>query len=106
MAVHFVSEPRIIELHAQFFDDPTPTDCITLPIEKVPGYHCLGELFVCPAVTLDEEDPYTDVSLCVVHSILHLIGYHDHTDAMRAKQTEVMEHLKSASLLLFEESSE
>ena len=100
VAIHFVSEREICELHAQFFDDPSPTDCITLPIEQAPGYHCLGEFFVCPAVLLDEEEPYTEATLCIAHSILHLIGYHDHTDAMRAKENEVMEHLKNAGLLL------
>lgn len=104
VAIHLVSEKEICELHAQFFDDPSPTDCITLPIEQSaeqsPGYHSLGELFVCPAVLLDEEEPYTEASLCIAHSILHLIGYHDHTEAMRSKEKEVMEHLKKAGLLL------
>lgn len=100
VAIHLVSEKEICDLHAQFFDDPSPTDCITLPIEQTPGYHCLGEVFVCPAVLLGEEEPYTEASLCIAHSILHLIGYHDHTDAMRAKEKEVMEHLKNAGLLL------
>lgn len=100
VAVHLVSEQEICDLHARFFDDPSPTDCITLPIEQTPGYYCLGELFVCPAALLEEEAPYTEASLCIAHSLLHLIGYHDHTDAMRAKETEVMEHLKNAGLLL------
>ncbi|MBF8263288.1 MAG: putative rRNA maturation factor [Parachlamydiales bacterium] len=48
ISVYFVTERRICELHREFFNDPTPTDCITFPIDK----ETLGEIFVCPKTAI------------------------------------------------------
>jgi probable rRNA maturation factor len=73
IGVYFVTEKRIAELHAEFFQDPTPTDCISFPI---------GEIFVCPKVAISYAqkhnlDPYAETSLYLVHGLLHLLGYDD-----------------------------
>lgn len=87
ITVHFVSEPKIAELHQQFFNDPTPTDCISFPIDlpkrkSHKEYHVLGEVFVCPAVAVQYAekhniDPQHELLRYVIHGILHLIGYDD-----------------------------
>src|SRR5690606_19498576 len=52
--VHFVDEETISELHDQYFNDPSSTDCITFPIDGLDpapeGEHILGEIFICPQV--------------------------------------------------------
>lgn len=87
MVLSFVGKAKISSLHAQFFDDPTPTDCITFPIRE-PQF--LGEVFVCPQVAkkyVDEHggNIYEEITLYVVHGFLHLLGLDDTTAAARKK---------------------
>lgn len=86
ITIHFVTQKKIAQLHAEFFNDPTSTDCITFPIDpptKAKGsYHVLGELFVCPKVASDYARehgiaPSEELLRYVTHCILHLIGYTD-----------------------------
>jgi len=113
VACHFVSKSEISELHQVFFDDPTPTDCISLPIDavKTGGYQCLGEIFVCPQVAREyvlqqhlPHDVYHETTLYVIHGLLHLLGYDDLEDRdrllMEAKQQELLELLKQHALIL------
>jgi len=103
---HFVSRRQICALHRRFFDDPSPTDCITLPIdppgEKCAGYHLLGEIFICPktAQIYAQEhglSAFEEVIRYAVHGLLHLIGYNDmqlkDARAMRKKEEEVMQKI-------------
>lgn len=109
LVLHFVTIEKITELHGEFFDDPTPTDCISFPLDGKTlkeGPSVLGEVFVCPKVALAyvEENggsPTEEVSLYVIHGILHLIGYADHTPEMSDKQEEVLEAVKKAHLLVW-----
>lgn len=83
VAIHFVDTDRICELHIQYFDDPTSTDCISFPMDgDEVGYRMLGDSFICPATALKYVaehggDPYQEVTLYIVHSLLHLMGYDD-----------------------------
>src|SRR4051812_46743238 len=56
VSVHFVSKKKIASLHLEFFNDPSPTDCITFPIDDENSnhvdYRILGEIFVCPETAL------------------------------------------------------
>jgi probable rRNA maturation factor len=78
VSIYFVTERRICELHEEFFKDPSPTDCISCPIDN----EILGEIFVCPKAALrycacHDEDPYKELALYIIHGILHLMGYDD-----------------------------
>jgi probable rRNA maturation factor len=105
IGVHFVTASRICRLHAQFFNDPSPTDCITFPIDDA----YLGDIFVCPHTALQYAakrgiDPREEATLYLVHGFLHLLGYDDTTRAtklaMRKKEKQCMAHLKSLGILL------
>jgi probable rRNA maturation factor len=96
LSVYFVTEKRICELHQQFFNDPSPTDCISFPINK----EILGEVFVCPRTALryvkkHGGDPYREVALYIIHGVLHLLGYDDlepsQRRVMRKKEKRCME---------------
>lgn len=110
LAVYFVSQKEIARLHEQFFNDPSPTDCITLPIDGCKktevGYHLLGEVFICPKAALDygSEEPYLETTLYLVHALLHLLGYDDKEAKKRAKmraaEKRLLELLQSKDLLL------
>lgn len=98
VSIYLVGEKEISKLHAQFFQDPTPTDCISFPIDQ----NHLGEIFVCPKVAINYAkkknlDPYEETTLYIVHGLLHLIGYDDVTPllrkTMRKKEKSCMRQL-------------
>ncbi len=84
VSISFVDTPTISKLHADFFDDPTTTDCISFPMDPPDGtgYLVMGDLFVCPEtahsyVASHGGNVYKEVTLYVTHGLLHLIGYDD-----------------------------
>jgi probable rRNA maturation factor len=108
----FVSEKKISSLHAQFFDDPTPTDCITFPADtssskEESGY--LGDCFICPKIAVlyaqkKGLDPYTETLLYIIHTLLHLAGYNDlevnERRTMRKMEKKCMDHLRNINVQL------
>ena len=54
MGVYFVTMKEICRLHDQFFNDPSPTDCITFPIDLDPATadRYLGDIFIAPEAAL------------------------------------------------------
>jgi probable rRNA maturation factor len=86
VSIYFVDTAEICDLHEQFFDDPSTTDCISFPMDEDEedfGHRILGEIFVCPetAVKYASEHVSTtapeEVTLYVIHGLLHLMGYRD-----------------------------
>jgi probable rRNA maturation factor len=111
ISINFVSSSRISKMHAELFDDPSPTDCITLLIDEDPEthYRVLGEVYVCPEVaiqyaTLRQLNVYEEVTLYILHGILHLIGYNDiekeERSKMRRAERRYMKHIKQLNLHL------
>lgn len=104
--INFVSQKKICSLHEQFFNDPSPTDCITLPLDEEEsfGYKLLGEVFICPRAALSYKDPYKETALYIVHTLLHLIGYTDlkaeERQKMRAAEKRVLQALAKKDLHL------
>ena len=76
VAIYFVGVRKITRLHAKYFNDPTPTDCITFPLLD---NQLLGEIFICPKAALDynPKKPYEETTLYIIHGLLHLLGYDD-----------------------------
>ena len=92
VSIHLVDTPAISDLHDQYFDDPTPTDCISFPLDdsSAVGYRVLGDVFVCPEVAIEYSkahglNPFEETILYIVHGLLHLLGYDDIEDSDRAK---------------------
>lgn len=106
--IHYVSKSEIVALHDRFFNDPTPTDCISLPMDE-PGeqpYCFLGEIFVCPEVAIEyvqahKGDAYTELLLYTIHGLLHLMGYDD----MNEEDQEKMREAESKHLKWFKEKN-
>lgn len=104
VAIHFVTNRRMCQMHGEFFDDPSPTDCMSFPYdqEQEGGYFFLGEIFVCPKqaqMHVDKHggDLHNEILLYVVHGLLHLLGYDDMNVAtrkvMRRQEKRLMKHL-------------
>lgn len=112
VSINFVTTEEICSLHQDYFDDPSPTDCISFPLsdgELMQGIQLLGDIFVCPETAIDyakenKVDLYEEVTLYIVHGLLHLIGYDDITESeqlsMREAEKRHMEHLKKMNLVL------
>jgi probable rRNA maturation factor len=105
VALYFVTEKQISKIHDQFFQDPSPTDCISFPIDQ----SHLGEVFVCPAVAIQyakkrELDPYNETALYIIHGLLHLLGFDDLEPkarrTMRKKEKSCMRHLDRTKIIL------
>ena len=104
VSIYFVSTKEISKLHKQFFDDPTPTDCISFPIDGIQSdkqqYYVLGDVFVCPETAIQyarekKGDAKQEIILYIIHGLLHLMGYDDmeSSDRKRMRQAE-RKHLK------------
>ena len=112
--IHFVDKEEISRIHKEFFDDPSPTDCISFPIDlaKDPsnGYTILGEVFVCPEIGIEyakhaqTHSPQEEVSLYIIHGLLHLLGFDDLSKeqrvVMRGEENSAMGYLKEKKALL------
>ena len=105
ITLYFVSEKEIGKIHEAFFQDPTPTDCISFPIDEA---H-LGELFICPSIAIQYAkkrslNPYTETTLYIVHGLLHLLGFDDLEEkarrTMRKKEKSCMRHLDKLKIQL------
>lgn len=102
LSIHFVNAQKISDLHAEFFDDPSVTDCISFPIDppSSSGYCVLGEVFVCPKVAIDYAHAHqlsigSELTLYIVHGILHLLGYDDQGDEEPEMRRAEMLHMKN-----------
>ncbi len=87
--LNIVDDATITDIHAEFLDDPTPTDVITFPY---------GEIFV----SLDTAQHYAaqhglkveeELLRYLVHGLVHLHGYLDATPEQRAELFAVQEPL-------------
>lgn len=105
VCLYFVTQKQIGKLHEQFFQDRSPTDCISFPMDE----KHLGEVFVCPLMAIAYADmrngsPYWETALYIVHGLLHLIGYDDleknNKLTMRKKEKSCMDHLKRIKIAL------
>lgn len=92
VSVHFVDKESIGQLHAEYFSDPSPTDCISFPLDgpEVEEQRVLGEVFVCPQVAAEYCAVHCgcverETILYIVHGLLHCLGYDDIEDADRAE---------------------
>ena len=113
VTIHFVDKEKITSLHSLHFDDPTPTDCISFPLdapqEEDSGYKILGEIFVCPEVAIEYSQkhnlsPLRELSLYIVHGLLHLLGFDDRDRSsepiMRDEEKSAISYLEQKEKIL------
>lgn len=112
VSIYFVNTAEICHLHEEYFADPSPTDCISFPMDNEEedfDYRLLGDVFVCPQTALDyatshSADPYEETTLYIVHGLLHLMGYRDMEEEeiqrMREAEQKHMKKLKKLDLYL------
>ena len=107
LAILFVDEPAMEQLHIQWMDEPGPTDVLSFPMDELrpgtPGSPTpaglLGDIVVCPSVATRQaaaagHSAEEEMLLLTTHGILHLLGY-DHAEPdeereMFGLQTELL----------------
>ena len=82
-----VSDIEIAAVHAEFLDDPTPTDVITF-------HH--GEILVSADTALRQGTEHNqplnvELALYMIHGLMHLAGWDDHEAAEAAEMTHIQE---------------
>lgn len=98
LAILFVDEAAMEQLHIQWMDEPGPTDVLSFPMDELrpgtadeptpPGL--LGDIVVCPSVAARQaaaagHTPEEEMLLLTTHGILHLLGY-DHAEPDEEKE--------------------
>ena len=105
LSIAFVSDAEIARLHADFMDDPSPTDVITFPAQ--PDMKSAGEIIVSVdharsrAAKLGKSFS-RELSLYLVHGWLHLAGYNDRNESDRAE----MRNAEQKALKILDEANQ
>ncbi len=118
VAVEFVGERRIRTLNAEHRDRDQVTDVLSFPLEEAgepivlavdgdePPPRLLGDVVVCARQALrqaraDGLPPAFELSLLVVHGLLHLLGHDHEVDAgqMALRQAELLDMVDWGSVL-------
>ena len=91
LSIAFVDDAQIARVHADFMDDPTPTDVITFPAN--PEMESAGEIIVsvdhARSRSAELSEPFSrELSLYLIHGWLHLAGYDDREEEDRPKMRE------------------
>ena len=110
LAILFVDEVAMEELHIKWMDEPGPTDVLSFPMDELrPGTAgqptpagLLGDIVVCPSVAARQavtagHSAQEEMLLLTTHGILHLLGY-DHVEPEEEKE---MFELQRKLLLTF-----
>lgn len=110
LAILFVDESAMEELHIKWMDEPGPTDVLSFPMDELrpgtadhptpPGL--LGDIVVCPTIAAKQavaagHSAAEEMLLLTTHGILHLLGY-DHAEPDDEKE---MFELQRTLLLTF-----
>ena len=98
LAIMFVDEQAMEELHIQWMDEPGPTDVLSFPMDELrPGTEheptpagLLGDIVICPAVAIRQAETagyetIDEVLLLTAHGVLHLLGF-DHVEPDEEKE--------------------
>ena len=105
LSIAFVSDAEIAQVHADFMDDPSPTDVITFPAQ--PEMKSAGEIIVsvdhAHSRAAELGEPFSrELSLYLVHGWLHLAGYDDRKESDRAK----MRKAEQKALLILDKADQ
>ncbi|HEY2645100.1 MAG TPA: rRNA maturation RNase YbeY [Galbitalea sp.] len=98
LAILFVDESAIEQLHVQWMDEPGPTDVLSFPMDELrPGTEdqptpagLLGDIVLCPQVAIVQAEAaghsvMDELQLLITHGLLHLLGF-DHAEPEEEKE--------------------
>jgi len=102
LSIACLNEKAHCQLHADFLDDPSPTDVITFqgdPDEGMAGEICVSVDMAKSYAETHGEDFSKELTLYLVHGWLHLAGFDDLTEkdrqAMKKEEHVCMTNLET-----------
>lgn len=75
--VSFLNDRAIAKVHADFCNDPSPTDVITFRHSPELGEILIGVPTVVRHAKKFHQPVDHEMALCVIHGLLHLLDYDD-----------------------------
>ena len=96
ISIIFVGPQRMKNVNKKFLGHDYVTDVITFDLGET------AEIIICPVVALKNSKNYKqsitkEILLYVIHGLLHVAGYDDHTQPdikrMRSKERQLLEQL-------------
>jgi probable rRNA maturation factor len=86
ISLAFVDSPTIHQLNKRYLNHDEPTDVLSFPLSERGARRLMGELVIGAEVAQAEaisrgHDVQAELSLYVIHGLLHLCGYNDKTAA-------------------------
>jgi probable rRNA maturation factor len=93
ISLAFVDHPTIHRINKQFLDHDEPTDVVTFPFSNPKAKTLEGELVIGAEMAIEQagerkHDVHAELTLYVIHGLLHLCGYDDHSERDRKKMRE------------------
>lgn len=92
--ITIVSDRVITKVHADFLNDPTPTDVITFAHSEEFGEILIGAETVAAHAEHFSQPLDHEVARCAIHGLLHLLGYDDMTP-----EEHILMHAQQEALL-------
>ena len=85
ISLAFVDHPTIHRINKQFLDHDEPTDVVTFPLSNPKAKTLEGELVIGAEMAAEQaaergHDVQAELTLYVIHGLLHLCGYDDHSE--------------------------
>src|SRR5437868_7612925 len=86
VSLAFVDNPTIHRLNQRYLNHDEPTDVLSFPLSEPNARRLAGEVVVGAEVAREQaaargHDVQAELTLYVIHGLLHLCGHDDHTDA-------------------------
>ena len=95
ISLAFVDNTTIHRLNKRFLDHDEPTDVLSFPLSEANAKKLQGELVIGAEVAQAQatergHDVKAELTLYVIHGLLHLCGYddHDESEALKMRQRE------------------
>jgi probable rRNA maturation factor len=97
ISLAFVDHPTIHRINWQFLNHDEPTDVITFPLSKEGAKVLEGELVIGAEMAIEQaaergHEVHAELTLYVIHGLLHLCGYDDHSERDRQRMRERERH--------------
>lgn len=95
IAYIFCTDAYLLEINQKFLQHDTYTDIVTFPLGDIHSKIISGEIYISIERIMENAAKFstpfeTELNRVLIHGILHLMGYEDHTDEekrqMRAKE--------------------
>jgi probable rRNA maturation factor len=97
ISLAFVDNPTIHRLNQRYLNHDEPTDVLSFPLSEANARKLAGELVIGAEVARSQAESRgheveAELALYVIHGLLHLCGYDDHSDSGAAEMRQQERH--------------